>query len=91
MVTSTHSNYMDKIDTQGVSFNTTASSTITPFEPVKLTCFTKLEREEIKQMIREVIVELNVNTTAAFYYDKHGSIMERIRDDYHHGGYDKYD
>ena len=74
---------MDKINTQGVAFTTTNYTTPTPFQPVELTCFTKMEREEIKQMMREVMNE----------YIQHNryDVIERIRDDYHHGGYDEYE
>ena len=82
----------EKISTQAMSYEGSDScfskvnyySTIKPFKPLnELTCFTELEREEIKQMMREVLTEQR-------YHYNSDSVMERIRDDYHHGGYDEY-
>ena len=62
---------MDKIDTQGLSgsnedvlsFSTTNTSTQhQPMIPLnEYTCFTKMERDELKEMMIEVLKELTVN------------------------------
>ena len=76
----------DKINTQGMSGSVSDNNPFTtnqqrdsPFIPHKLSIFSEMEREEIKQMIVEVITQHQ-------RYD----VMDRIRDDYHHGGYDEY-
>ena len=90
----------EKISTQAMSYEGSDSCfsklnyypSIKPFKPSnELTCFTELERDEIKQMMHEVLNEMNIHITPSLYVDKYGTIMERIRDDYHHGGYDQYE
>ena len=96
----------EKIDTQGMSvdgdvmsFTTTCPSTAHQHDLIKpiTTCFTMIEREEIKQMMREVVIEMGCNTTpsldecfgtnaSSHYNDKYGTALERIRTAEHHGG-----
>ena len=85
---------MDKISTQamsvsdgntsGLSFTKTQQQVTTPFDKVELSSFTRLQRNELKQMMREVLSE--------YITPQHNrnDVIERIRDDYHHGGYDEY-
>ena len=52
---------MDYIDTQGMSLPSNGNNKVTlEYEPIpfkKLTAFTEMEREELKEIIREVLHE----------------------------------
>ena len=89
---------MDKVSTQAMSYDGSDSCFSTtnyhtqhqPFQPLnEYTCFTKMEREELKQMMREVMEEsiLTVNRGES---NNQRDVIERVRDDYHHGGLINY-
>ena len=51
---------MDYIDTQGMSIPSTGNDVTVEYKPThfkKLSAFTDMEREELKQMFREVLDE----------------------------------
>ena len=82
-------------DKKGLSFTKIQQPNNTPFQQLELSCFTKLQRNELKQMMREVLSEYitpqyNRNDVRVVSGNE-TTPLERIRDDYHHGGYDEYD
>ena len=99
----------EKIDTQGMSVNenvekekelqyTKPSSTQAQHYLIKplTSCFTPQQRDELKQLMIEVLCEYLGDTTISscnhsnvIDSDRY-DVIERIRDDYHHGGYDEY-
>ena len=96
----------EKINTQGMSvvendekvlsFTKIQQPVTTPLTPHTLTCFTELQRNELKQLMIEVLQEWINDDGVVPHPDiisssrKRYDVMERIRDDYHHGGFDEY-